>query len=292
MNNATKNVILAPFNIIYKINPKKELEFLYKLKTGQKLDLENPITFNDKLNWIKLYDKNPLMPKCSDKYTVREYVESCGCGEILNELIWEGFDPSKIPYENLPKQFVIKATHGSGMNLIVINKDELNVNKTIVKLAKWLKAKYLPCYGEWFYDVVKPRIIVEKFLTDDNNSVPVDYKVFCFNGIPKFIDVHTSRFSDHKRNLYDLDWNLMKDKSIGYKNDASAYIEKPKQLEQLLEYAKKLSSNFTHARVDFYISNEKIYFGEITFTNGAGFSKITPYEFNKEMGGWLTLPKR
>ncbi|WP_444684987.1 ATP-grasp fold amidoligase family protein [Alkalicoccus luteus] len=289
MNNLTKNIILAPFNIFYKVNPKKELQLLYRLKTGQKLNLENPITYNEKLNWIKLYDKNPLMPICSDKYTVRDFVASLGCGHILNDLYWEGFEPENIPFEDLPNQFVIKVTHGSGLNIICKNKQELNCKDTINRLKKWLKVKYLPSYGEWFYNVVKPRIIIEKFLSD-NNSVPVDYKVFCFNGVPKFIDVHTSRFSDHKRNLYDLNWKLMKGISIGYKNDESEYVEKPKQLQEMLDYAKILSSKFHHARVDFYISNKKIYFGEITFTNGAGFSKITPYEFNKKMGSWITLP--
>src|SRR5690625_1319266 len=108
MNNLTKNIILTPMNLLYKTSPKTCLKVLFRLKTGYKLNLENPVTYNEKLQWIKLFDRDPLMTKCCDKFTVREYVKSQGCGEILNDLIWEGFDPDKIPFDDLPNQFVIK----------------------------------------------------------------------------------------------------------------------------------------------------------------------------------------
>jgi hypothetical protein len=279
-------------NFIYKINPKLDLKILFKLKTGYNLNLDKPTTYNEKLQWIKLYDNNPLIPQCADKYAVRKYIMDCDCGEILNDLLWHGFNAEDIPFDELPQQFVIKVTHGSGFNIICKNKDKINREKTIRKLNSWLKSKFIPCYGEWFYGVVKPRIIVEKYLNEEGFEVPIDYKVFCFNGEPKIIDVHTGRYNEHIRNLYDLEWNIIKDTSIGYQSKNSMVIEKPEQLSRLLEYSRKLSSNFIHSRVDFYIVNKKIYFGEITFTNGAGFSKIVPHSFDQKMGSWMSLPNK
>lgn len=289
MDTATKNLLLAPFNLLYKISPKTELRLLFRLKQGYSLNLKNPQTFNEKLQWIKLYDKNPLMPKCVDKYTVREYVESVGCGEILNELLWQGFNPDDIPFDKLPNKFVIKVTHGSTFNIICTDKSKLDQEKTKAQLKKWLKAKFLPCYGEWFYGVEKPRVIVEKYLEDKAHKGDLfDYKVFCFNGEPKIVDVHCGRFSEHKRNIYDLDWNLQKE--VYFKYDHFDDMKKPKELKKVLEYARKLSSKFHHVRVDFFIVNGKVIFGELTFTNGAGLDKIKPYEFDKKMGSWLKLP--
>src|SRR5699024_2222235 len=118
MNNITKNLILSPFNLLYKISPEIDLKVLFYLKQHYRLNLKNPKTYNEKLQWIKLYDKNPLMPKCCDKYTVREFVKNQGCGEILNDLIWEGFSPEDIPFDQLPPKYVIKVTHGSTFNII------------------------------------------------------------------------------------------------------------------------------------------------------------------------------
>jgi len=280
---------MLPFNILYKISPKLELKLLFRIKQGYKLNIKNPQTFNEKLQWIKLYDKNPLMPQCVDKYKVREYVKSVGCEEILNELYWEGFNPEDIPFDTLPKRFVIKVTHGSTYNIIVTDKDKLDKQDAINKCKIWIKEKFLPCYGEWFYGIEKPRVIVEKYLEDEKvKGELLDYKVFCFNGQPKLIDVHCGRFDNHRRNVYDLEWNFLED--VYFKYEHFEGIEKPKELAKLLEYAKKLSSNFNHARVDFFIVNGKIYFGELTFTNGAGLDRIKPYEFDKKMGNWLKLP--
>lgn len=288
MNTLTKNIILTPFNLLYKLSPELELKLMFRLKQKYPLDLKNPQTFNQKLQWIKLYDKNPLMPQCCDKYAVREYVADAGCGEILNELYWEGFDPEQIPYDTLPDQFVIKVTHGSTFNIIVRDKKQLDIADTAKRLKKWLNAKFIACYGEWFYGKVKPRIIVEKYLEDTETKELLDYKIFCFNGKARLIDVHSGRFDTHKRNIYDLDWNFMEDVYFKYPHDA--LMPRPAQMDQMLAYAEKLSAPFHHARVDFFLVNGNIYFGEITFTNGAGFDKITPYAFDKEMGSWLELP--
>lgn len=288
-NNRIKNIILTPFNILFNIAPVFCTKVIFRLKLGEKLDLNNPITFNQKLQWIKLYDKEPLMPICVDKYTVRDYVKKAGCEEILNDLIWEGYNPADIPFEQLPNKCVIKATHGQGMNIIVKDLDKLNKKSTIKQLQKWLKEKYLPCYGEWFYGQVKPRVIVEAFLGNNKGEEPIDYKVFCFNGVPKFIDVHTGRFTNHKRNFYDLNWNVIKGVGIKYPTDEDAIVPRPEELNDLLKYARLLSKPFKHVRADFYIVDHKVYFGELTFTNGAGFSPVFPREFDIQLGSYIKL---
>lgn len=288
MNTLTKNLILFPFNLLYKLNPALELKLMFWLKQKYPLNLKKPQTFNEKLQWIKLYDKNALMPQCCDKYAVREFVAAAGCGEILNTLYWEGFDPEQIPYDTLPDRFVIKVTHGSTFNIIVKDKAKLNREETARKLKKWLKAKFIACYGEWFYGKVTPRIIVEQYLEDTQTADLMDYKIFCFNGEPKLVDVHSGRFDEHKRNIYDTNWNFLEE--VHFKYAHGPLIPKPEQLAQMLAYARTLSKPFHHARVDFFLVNGQIYFGEITFTNGAGFDRITPYSFDKEMGSWLELP--
>ncbi|MGH4140380.1 ATP-grasp fold amidoligase family protein [Clostridium sp.] len=296
MNKTFKNLLLIPMNILYIMSPKTELKLMFYLKHGYKLNLDNPKTYNEKLNWIKLYYHNELMPVCADKYAVRQYVNDCGCGDILNDLLWEGFDASEIPFDDLPKQFVIKVTHGSGNNIICKNKDELNKEKTRKQLNKWLKNKYLPCYGEWFYGVVKPRIIIETFLCENNLNIPEDYKMFYFNnkegaegvGVTA---IYSDKFINQNSTLYDAEWNILSD--VFFDNlPNNNLFEKPELYEKMIDYAKILSFPFPHVRVDFYVIREKIYFGELTFINGAGFDKITPHSFDEIMGNWIKLPNK
>jgi len=292
MDNVTKNLILTPFNLLYKISPKLDLKLLFRLKMGHRLDLENPKTYNEKLQWIKLYDKNPLMPKCCDKYTVREYIESKGYGHILNKLLWEGFDPEQIPFDSLPHRFVVKVTHGSTFNIICTDKSKLDRADVIKKCKKWLKAKFLPCYGEWFYGIEKPRVVVEEYLEGENGLPLFDYKFFCFNGVPKLAYIDTWKDGEHTINAYDEDCNLYKGVRLGYPNDDETQVEKPDSWEEMKQIAADLSKDFLHVRVDFYYTHGKIYFGELTFTKSAGFGKIEPFSFDEKMGAWLELPSR
>lgn len=291
MDNLLKNIILTPFNLLYRVNHKLELELLFRLKCGYKLNLKDPKTYNEKIQWIKLYDHNPLMPKCCDKYAVREYVESKNCGEILNELIWQGFDPAEIPFDSLPEKFVIKVTHGSTFNIICTDKSRLDRQDVIAKCNKWLKAKFLEAYGEWFYGIERPRVIVEKYL-DDHTGRLKDYKVYCFNGIPRYIGVDSGddEKGTHYKDIYDTEWNLIPGYEMAYPNSGTP-VERPEALEDLLRYARILSEDFLHARTDFYIVDGKVVFGEITFSNSAGFGRVAPEEFALKMGGYLELPK-
>lgn len=288
METTKKNMLLAPFNILYKLSPELDLKLLFRLKQGYKLNLKNPKTFNEKIQWIKLYDKNPLMTKCVDKFTVREYIEKKGCGNILNELLWSGFNADDIPFEKLPEKFVIKVTHGSTFNVICTNKKELNLVEVKTKLRKWLKEKFLPCYGEWFYGIEKPRIIVEKYIDSDDDLK--DFKVFCFNGKPKVIGVYSNRFSGKLcQEMYDINWNLL-DGHTNHYDLPDNLTPKPKNLKDMLKYAQKISEGFNHVRVDFFNPNNKLIFGEMTFTSSAGFGKFNSRKFAEEMGDYLKLP--
>lgn len=291
MNNIIKNIVLTPFNLLYKVSPELDLKLLFCLKQRYVLNLENPKTYNEKIQWIKLYDKNPLMPKCCDKYTVRQFVEEQGCGDILNTLIWEGFEPENIPFEDLPEKFVIKITHGSTFNIICDDKNNLDEKEVINKCKKWLTEKFLPCYGEWFYGKERPRVIIEKYLESDDGKQLRDYKIFCFNGEPEFIRVDSDRFTKHRDNVFTKEWKEIKGAHMGH--GCSEYkIECPPCLQKLLDYSRKLSKSFYHARIDFYIVNSEPVFGEITFTNGAGFDLFSSYQFDLMMGKYLNLPIR
>lgn len=289
MNNLIKNVVLSPFNLLYKVSPSICLKLLFRLKQGYKLNLKEPVTYNEKLQWVKLYDRNSLMPICCDKFRVREYVSDKGCGELLNELYWEGFDPEDIPFDILPNKFVIKVTHGSTFNIICKDKNNFDRKVAVKKCKKWLKAKFLPCYGEWFYGIEKPRVIVEKFIESDDGEQLRDYKVFCFNGRAKYIRVDSDRFTCHKANVFTDKWELLPEFKMGFENSDYTF-SKPAQLEKMLEYAEKLSSDFLHARIDFYIAQGRLWFGEITFTNGAGFDKFSK-ECDLALGKCFKLPK-
>lgn len=293
MDTTLKNILLIPMNILYKFSPRNAIKLLFLLKQGYRLDLSNPVTFTEKLNWMKIYYRDDLIPLCADKYTVRQYIKDCGYEELLNDLLWEGFDAKEIPFDKLPDQFVIKVTHGCGLLIICKNKKELNTTQTIKKLNKWLKQKYIPCYGEWFYGKVKPRIIIEKFLSEDGDTLPTDYKLYYFNNMDGIGDVgctavHTDRFRHHTMTMYDADWNMMPEVSFGYLVNKKQ--PKLKHYSEMVEITKKLAKPFLHARIDFYIIGNRLYVGEITFMCSAGFANIRPREFNVKMGNWIQLP--
>lgn len=292
MNYRLKSFLLLPMNILYSISPELEISLMFRLKQGYKLNLKNPKTYSEKINWIKLYYHDENMSVCSDKFLVRDFIKERQCEAALNDLIWEGFDPNDIPWDNLPEKFVIKVTHGSGFNIICKDKKELDVSKTTKKLEKWLKTKYLKCYGEHWYGVKKPRIIVEKYLENSDQSPLFDYKFFCFDGKPYYVYVDTWKNGEHHINMYDIDFNLQKEVSLGYPLDLESKIEKPHNYDEMIEYAMKLSKGFPHVRVDMYSVDGKVYFGEMTFSKGAGFDRIKPYEFDVELGKYFNVSEK
>jgi len=266
------------------------LKMLYRAETGKTLNLECPESYNEKLQWLKLYDRNPMYSKLVDKYTVRNYVSKKIGDEYLIPLIAVYDSVEEIEWESLPRQFVLKCTHGSGSNIICKDKNELNIKEVKKKLNNWMKKNWYWFGREWVYKNVKPRIICEKYMVDESGTELKDYKFFCFNGQTKLIQVDFGRFTNHKRNLYDTNWHLL-DLSIKFPNDLQRDIEAPAKLKEMLSLASKLSSNFPHVRVDFYNVRGRIFFGEITFVHGSGFEKFTPPSYDKILGNWINLPE-
>ena len=289
MKTSIKNLVLFPLNVLYRISPQTTLKILFRIKAGYPLNLEHPKTYNEKLQWTKLNYNHPLLTQLVDKYTVRSYIQQ-KAPELLTQLYWSGFDANEIPWDTLPEKFVIKVTHGSSFNVICKDKSKLDRELCSKQLNKWLKEKFLRCYGEWFYGVERPRIIIEEFLDAGTGKEPEDYKVFCFNGKAHFVIVDTDRYIKHKRNVYDVNWNYRDGVSMNFPNDAP--MPKPQELDSLLAYAELLSKEFPHVRVDLYIVKGKIYFGELTFTNGAGFDKISPKDFDEELGNLFVLEEK
>lgn len=298
MNTMIKNTMLAPFNALYIVSPELCLKALFRIKQGYALDLEHPKTFSEKIQWIKLYDHNSLMPRCADKYTARGYVKEHGCGQYLNELLWHGSDPAQIPFDELPEKYVVKVTHGSTFNVIVDGTKLVDREEVVAKCHKWLNTKFLPCYGEWFYGRsggVEPSVVVERFIESDGDNGLDDYKVFVMNGKAVLTLVCTGRTANaHYEDCYDMDWNLIEGCGMGEERSGKA-IPKPACFDEMIDAAEKLAAPFDHARVDFYITgvgSPKLVFGEITFTSGSGFDRFHPRTFDEWLGEKLVLRKQ
>ncbi len=261
--------------------PKLITKSIYKERMNKKLDLRHPQTFNEKLQWLKLnlYRDNPLVTQCADKYATREYVKECGCQEILNEIhqVWE--EPHEINFSELPNKFVLKCNHGAGYNIICRDKNSISPDKIKQKLSTWLNEDYWRLSVEFVYKDVPKKIICEKFIETKNNELPYDYKLFCFHGKPLFVMICTERESHHPKFYFvNKEWELLP-YGIDYKNrNVSTVLEKPQNYQKLFEYAEKLSKPFPFVRVDLYLNNGIIHFGELTFIPSAGMDK----ELNNE----------
>ena len=202
--------------------------------------------------------------------------------------VWDS--PEEIDFDKLPKKFVLKCNHDSGSVIVCHNKDNINYEKIIKKLKKSLKRNYFWTSREFNYKNIEKKIIAEEYISDNNSNELTDYKFFCFNGEPKFIQIDRNRFTNHTRNFYTIDWKYI-DVEYGCKNDENINLDKPKFLEDMISLAKKLSIGFAHVRVDFYFSNGRIYFGELTFHHGGGAMKIIPEEYDRIWGDMLILPQ-
>lgn len=261
-----------------RISPKLNTRVVYLTKFKRPINLKNPKTLDEKIQWLKFntYYKNPLVTQCADKYAVREYVEKCGCGEILNELygVYERVD--EIPWDTLPKQFVIKWNFGCGQNLIVFDKAKLDIEDAKRKLNDWYKIRdtFYLTYSEMQYKGIPPKLICEKLIETESGDVPVDYKLYCFNGVPKYVLVCNKRGQlSHGAEYYFFDkfWNLKRYNKRGKDAPADFSLPKPIGIEKVFEYAAKLSKPFPFVRADFYLEKGKVTFGELTFTPAGGF---------------------
>lgn len=274
-----------------KIPDKLYLELLYQVRMGERLNLKNPVTFDEKLQWLKLYDRRPEYTDMADKYAVRKYVTDRLGEEYLIPLlgVWERAE--EIDFAMLPEQFVLKCTHDSGS--VLICKDRKNFDEAAAreKLREKLNINYYYPSREWPYKNIKPRIIAEKYMTDESHVELKDYKIYTFGGKPCLIQVDFGRFTEHKRNLYTTDWKYI-DETIEYPRDPSIQIGRPEKLEEMLLCAGKLAEGTASLRTDFYSINDKIYFGEITFYQEAGFAHFSSEEYARKLGEKIRLPEK
>lgn len=252
-------------------------------------NIREPKTFNEKLQWLKIYNRNPLWSKLADKYAVRDYVNERIGKDFLNDLLGVWDHPSEIDWSALPDSFVLKATHGSGTNILVKDKAVVDQFKIQEQLTHWLAMDYSQCGREWVYREIPRRIIAERFLYDATGGVPQDFKIFCFNGEPRYIQVDVDRFGDHRRAYYDVAWQRQPYTILHEQYDGD--INKPQYIETMLKAARALAQDIPFVRVDFY-ALPKIVFGEMTFYPENGTGPFEPSEWDLRLGELLELPVR
>lgn len=295
LKNDPRSIVIHYFRkSIGKLLPDKEyLYIMYRIMMHKKLDLKNPRTFNEKLQWLKLYNRNPEYTLMVDKYEAKKYVENkIGSKYIIPTLgVWDSFDD--IDFKSLPQQFVLKCTHDSGGLIICRDKNRLDLEEVESKIEACLKQRYFWIAREWPYKDVKPRIIAEKYMENSGDDELTDYKWFCFNGEPKFVYV-SHGLANHATatiDFYDMNYERMPFKRTDYK---SSVIDaaKPDTYDEMLYVARKLSKDIPFVRVDLYEIDGKVYFSEITFFPCAGWMPIDPPEWDYRLGEYINLPIR
>lgn len=269
--------------------------FIYFLRTGKILDLRNPKDLNEKMFWLSRYWRIPLISLCSDKYKVREYLTSKGCGDILNECYGVYNDANEIDFDSLPNKFVLKCNHGSRMNIIVEDKSTLNIEKACKTLNTWVRFQY-GRGTEWQYKDIEPRILAEKYLEGKDGKM-IEYQIFCFNGRPMFFLVRNDlRKSEVDKAdaayavSYTVDWKRVYMRKG--EEQFSFELPKPKSYDKMIEYAKRLSEGFPQVRVDYYEIDDRLVFGELTFSSHGNVLSNYKDEYIKSLGEELVLPEK
>ena len=287
-----KEILLyfSQFHIYDFLSDKTYLRFKYWLNMDKKLDLKNPKTFNEKLQWLKLYNRKPEYTMMVDKYAVREYIKKKLGEEYLIPLlgVWDSSDD--IDFDKLPNQFVLKCNHNSGLGMCICkDKSKLDIDKVKRELKKGLRQDYYLTSREWPYKDVPRKIVAEKYMEERPNTELNDYKLMCFNGKVQCSFVCSERFSDDglKVTFFDRDWNVLPFERH-YPKSVNA-IEKPKTYEKMVEFAEILSKDIPFVRVDFYEISGKLYFGELTFFPGSGYEEFEPEEWDYKLGKMIDL---
>lgn len=275
------------------MNDVEYLKRKFRIKMGRELNLESPQSFNEKLQWLKLYDRNPIYTTLVDKYSVKEYVSSIiGDEYIIPTLgVWDRFED--IDFDELPKQFVLKCTHDSGGLVICKDKELFDYKAARKKIKRSLKRNFYYVGREWPYKNVKPRIIAEKYMSGSSENGDLnDYKLMCFNGKVRCSFVCSERYSNQgmRVTFFDNNWNVLPFERHYPKSNEP--IPKPENFELMMEMAEKLSENIPFVRTDFYEIDGKVYFGELTFYPGDGFEEFNPESFDFEIGKMIELPKK
>ncbi|MBR2994883.1 glycosyl transferase [Candidatus Saccharibacteria bacterium] len=271
------------------MSDEKFLNRKWKLIIGDRLNLDNPRSFNEKLQWLKLHDRKDIYTKMVDKYEAKKYVAGIiGENYIIPTIgVYDRFDD--IDFDELPNRFVIKCTHNSGGLVIVKDKRKMNIKEARRRINKSLKREYYYHGREWPYKNVKPRVIIEKYMSGFDGSDILDYKFFCFNGEPEIILVCSDRFSNDglKETWFDKKFNKLDLVEGGHENDNN--LKKPKELLKMLEVSRELSKGFPFIRIDLYVVKGKVYFGEITFFPASGFERFDPREWDIKLGNMIDL---
>jgi len=279
------------YHLLPMLPDKWYLKWYYKKVFGRELNLDNPQTLNEKIQWLKLYDRNPLYHKLIDKYEAKKIIASkIGEEYVIPTLgIYDRFE--EIDFDKLPEQFVLKCTHDAASTVICKDKSTFDIEAARKKLKKAQKLDYYQVEGrQWGYKGIKPRIICEKYMEDESGYELKDYKIFCFNGEPEYVEVDFNRWIKHKLNPYDFDWKPLNfcDTSL---NDYEANIPKPTRLEDMRRIARILAKDIPFVRVDFYSIYDKIYVGELTFYPGGGYIMFNPMDTDLYYGEKLDLSK-
>lgn len=284
-------LILAGQGFYDNMDDEAYLKRKYRACMGKELNLGSPQTFNEKLQWLKLHDRKPEYTTMVDKYAVKKYVaDIIGEEYIIPTLgVWNHFD--EINFDKLPNQFVLKCTHDSGGIVICKDKNKLDLKSAKKKMEKCLKRNYYWSSREWPYKDVKPRIIAEQYIEDNNKEgFLTDYKFFCFNGKMKCMYVSVnSHTAKQKIQFFDRNYNLLPIR----RDDYLVFDEipkKPNHLDDMIKIAEQLSRNIPHTRIDFYYIQNRIYFGEITFFTGSGFIPFSEKKWDYKLGSWIKLP--
>jgi hypothetical protein len=262
----------------------------FEARHGYPANLDHPETWSEKIQWIKLYDRNPLYTLCSDKYRVRDYVAEHAGKQHLVPLLGVFDDAAKIDFDALPEQFVVKANHGSGWNRIVRDNGKGLDRRTLVsRFSKWLARSYWVNHREWQYKDIAPRVVVEQLLLDDRGEVPADIKIHCFDhGRGEVvIGVDSDRFGRHRRDHYDIDWNRI-DLTFAFPQSEHG-VPRPSRLDEMTDLARALARPFRYVRVDLYLVGERIYVGELTFTPGSGYDPFVPEAVDRDWGGRFSV---
>jgi len=298
--NTLVRLILHPKQLLYRIvnkypqlikNDKKYIHFLWKYRMDYPLNLDNPRTYNEKLQWLKLYNQDSIYTKMVDKNLVKKYVSNIiGEEYIIPTLnLWDNVD--SIDFDSLPNQFVLKCTHDSGGLVICKDKSKLDIVKAKEKIQKSLNTDFYLLAREWPYKNVERKILAEQYMEDQETKELRDYKFFCFNGSPKFLFIATGRQTQNEPyfDFFDMEFNHLPFRH-GHPN-APSLPQKPKNFELMKTLAKELSKGLTHIRVDLYEINGKVYFGELTFFHHSGMVPFEPQEWDYKLGEMIKLPQ-
>ncbi len=292
-NKGSRMTRLSGMGFYHSMPDEEYLRKVYRGRFGTELNLEDPQTFNEKLQWLKLYNRKPIYTTMVDKYEAKKYVaDAIGEEHIIPTLgVWDQFED--IDFDALPNQFVLKCTHDSAGLVICEDKSKLDISKARKKINRSLKRKFFFVGREWPYKNVKPRIIAEKFMSDGVTKVPRDYKLLCFNGQPRIILVCNQRFTDEglHEDFFDENWEKTTIKKPQFKF-SEVTPEKPATFEEMKAIARKLAEGIPFVRVDLYEIGGKVYFGELTFFPASGFTGFDPPSWDKTLGDWVTLPEK